>query len=251
MHLLLLGNSNETVEWFEGAETAEQRLGRLLREEFNEDIQITAKSIWPDANMPATVGRWVERYRPDVVFLDVVGFWFLYQSVPLRLERIGGRAGKRLGEVGFGAAANRAVAHNRAFRIFRKTAQRIIGGDTHFTPRGVIERVSECIRTTIRHEGTVVVVSGAGGRVNHAVTRRGYTRNEAARHDFNQVLAAFCRGVHVHFVAPDEPEAKSLPKKAHIGDGLHWSAAGAVYRGDRIFRLVRDAWLTEHEVPAV
>lgn len=203
--------------------------------------------------MAATVGRWVERYRPDVVFLMVINFWFQYESVPLRLERFGGRAGKKLGEVGFGAAANRAVAHNRAFRIFRKTAQRIIGGDTHFTSREVIENVSECIRTVLRYEGTVLVVRGSGGHVNQAVTKRGIARHEAERRHMNRELAAYCRGLHVRFDAADKPQWKELPKNIFVGDGLHYNAVGAAYSGDRTFDLVRDVWQTEldrHELPS-
>jgi len=249
VHLLLLGNSNESVEWFDGGETSEAILRRRLAEEFHTSAEVTAKSVWPDAKFPATLQKWLARYEPDVVYLNVVSFWFQYESVPLRMERLFGRFGKKVSDAGFSIASNRALAHNRPFRALRAMAQRTIGGDNHFTPHEVVECMSECIRLVLRREGTVLVVSGPGSRNDHSVTPWKRRRNERRRQEVHGALKSLCEQLHVQYEGAEQPKWRDAGERQghRVGDGLHLNAAGHARRGDEMFESVRTAWATEQE----
>jgi len=246
VNLLLLGNSNESVQWFEGGETSEDIVRRRWSEEFGQPAEVTAKSIWPDVKFPATLEKWLVKYQPDIVYLKTVSFWFSHESVPLKLERIGGRLGKKLGKAGLDAASNRTLSHNVPFRLLRNLAQRTIGGDTNFSTADVIDCLSECIRIVLQREGTVLVVSGPGGRVNYAVTRRKQKRNEQRRQLVDQSLQSLCAQLHVEYEGAEEPQWRSpLWKRQHVGDGIHFNAAAAARRGDLMFESIRSARVME------
>lgn len=244
--LLLIGNSNDVVQWAGTGESTEDALRRLLSEEFHEPAEVTVKSIWPAATFPATLQKWLDRYQPDVVYLNVVGFWFLYESVPLRLERLGGRFGRKLGEAGLKAAGNPALSHNLPFRLLRNLAQRTIGGDTNFTPQQVVDCVSECVRNVVRREGTLLVVSGPGGRNKHAVTRRRQQRDEKRRLWVDRALQTLCEQLHVQYEREAAPLWQTGEwKDKHIGDGLHFNSEAKFSRAEKISASVREAWLAE------
>ena len=208
---------------------------------------MTAKSVWPDAKFPATLQKWLARYQPDIVYLNVVSFWFQYESVPLRMERLFGRFGKKVSDAGFNIASNRVLAHNRPFRAFRGMAQRTIGGDNHFTSHEVIECMSECIRLVLRREGTVLVVSGPGSRNDHSVTPWKRRRNERRRQEVDGALKSLCEQLHVQYEGVQQPRWKAREEVGgqRIGDGLHFNASGHARRAEEMFQSIHRAWEAE------
>ena len=109
--------------------------------------------------------RWVEESQPDLVYVNTGSYWFLYRSVPLRVERLLGRVGgERLGDAGARVAKSKRWAYNAPFRFTRRVLQATIGGDTNFTTQQVIDRMSDCVRIAARAEGAVVVVKGPHGK---------------------------------------------------------------------------------------
>ena len=133
MKILRLGSSNDTVAQFVAGEPRELVIQRELERQFEEPIDVVTKRIWPTERFPELLSRWLDEENPDIVTVPVIGYWFNFESVPLRLQRRLGRLGERLGSTGKRAADVPWLAHNAAFRAARNAAQRTIGGETYFT----------------------------------------------------------------------------------------------------------------------
>lgn len=243
MRLLFLGNSNDAVQWFDQGPKRHELLRDMLAAEFNEPVEVIARGIWPTSGMPAAVGRWLDEYHPDVVYLNVVSFWFQYESVPLRVKRILGRLGPAVGDAGFKLAESKRWSHNAVFRSVRRLAQATIGGDTHFTPDEVIERISETIRIVLRNEGVLLVVKGPRAITRHGVTRRQQRRNEARRLKIHHSLKRLCEQLHVFYDGSEAPlyETAPRPRGTRVGDGLHSNARGHANSAEETFELIRKA----------
>ena len=133
MRILRLTTSNDTVH--QGPGSRVDWLKRLGEEQLGEPVDIISRPVWPDSRLPAAAEKWIEREQPDIVWLVLQSFWFEYLSVPKRLERKFGRAGKVASEAGFKAADKPLIANNFVFRQGRRLLQRTLGGDPHFDRR--------------------------------------------------------------------------------------------------------------------
>jgi hypothetical protein len=251
MRVLLLGNSNDTVDWFSGRKRQEIVRDDLAAE-FGEPVSVVTKAIWPNEGMPAALERWMAAEQPDIVYINVVSFWFAYESVPLKAQRLLGRFGPRAGKAGFRLADSKRFAHNVVFRGIRRFAQATIGGDTHFTPEEVIARVSACLRVALRSEGVVVVVKGPYGRNDHGATAKQRRRNEQRRQQVNAALADLCATLHVRFSSAETPRfAAPGSKGLRIGDGLHATERGHAEMATDISPLLAESWRLAHDAAAL
>ena len=160
MRLLFLGNSDDL-----NPETPEERraphlCAQFLSEATGQPCDVIARAIWPSPDLPDLIDRWLDRYEPDLVLFKITWFWYGYESVPIRIERVLGRLGRPIAAVGLRAAATPTVGHSRPFKFGRRMAHRLIGGDSPFTPKQVIEITELCLRRIIAREGTIVVAKG-------------------------------------------------------------------------------------------
>src|SRR3990172_1215267 len=199
MRVLLLGNSQDTGEWFEGGRKRHEIVGDLLGQAFAEPVEVIPKSIWPDAGLADVVDRWVVKHQPDVVYMTIAAFWFQYPSVPLRVRRLLGPFGSWVSDKGFRVAESPRWAYNPVFRGARGLLQMTIGGDTHFTPEEVADRITDVIRVLLSHEGIIIAVRGPDGRTNYAHSRRGAAKNERRRLKVDAALQRFCTERHVTY----------------------------------------------------
>jgi hypothetical protein len=181
MKVLWLGNSDDVGLVLPGAarrsiEIAQQQ----LEQDIGEGVEVVGRVIWPSPNLPDLVGEWMVRYEPDVVMLKINGYWYLYPSVPLRLERALGRfVGRSIGAAGQKTAEIRWLAHTRAYHALRRLARRTVGASTYFSPEEIADLAERCIRRGLQQEHVGVVVwssvgawEGAAGGAAGAYARR-------------------------------------------------------------------------------
>ena len=208
------------------------------------------RPLWPGSRLPPLIDRWLDQDAPDFVFLKINGFWFNYESVPLRLERRMGvvgrsvaRVGKRSGEIGW-------VSRRRAFRVLRRGLLRVFGGDTYFTPEQVVERMEQCIRQLLRKEDVLLVVRGTDGR-SHAELPRRSARAYALRHrQVNDALRHVCEELHVPYLGGEEMLDKRQMTERLGADRFHRGDEGHRVAGEEeaeaFLRLWRTSTATGH-----
>lgn len=203
------------------------RMQEALAKTLNEAVEVDARNVWPTPRLPPLVAGWMGEFEPDLVVFSVTGFWFLYESTPVRLERRFGWPGKALGKLSREAAARPWLAHNRAFQWSRRATQKAIGGQAWFTPEQVIDISQKVILATLRRESTYTVVFGPSGGEKWARDEAHLRDLVARRRRVDAAMSAFCKAHHVEYW--DEPKLKSItdPRASSLqGDDLHLDREG-------------------------
>jgi hypothetical protein len=251
MRVLLLGASNDTGDWFEGGRKRHEIVRDRLAAEYGEPVEVINRSMWPRGDMASTVENWMGRYEPDVVYLSVQSYWFSYESVPLRVQRLLGKFGPWFGNAGFRFAESPRWAYNPVFRGVRRALRATIGGDPHFTTGQVIERVSDCIRVVIKHEGVVMVVKGPHSRSNYATRPGSAARKERQRMAVHTALEELCRQLHVTYNGSDEPvyDQETFRGK-RVGDGLHFNAKLHELTAEPMLAAIQQGLAAANEIPS-
>ncbi len=215
-----------------------ERMRVALAKALDEEVEVQARSVWPTQRLPQLVDGWVREFQPDLVVFSVIGFWFMYESTPVRLERKLGWPGRMLGRASREAAARPWLAHNRLFQWSRKTTQRAIGGQSWFTPEQVISSSQRVISACLRRESTYVVVFGPSGGEKWARDESHLQELVARRRKVDREMAAFCKAHHVEYW--DETKLKGIadPRPASLqGDDLHLDREGHRRLAEHQFNL--------------
>lgn len=253
VRVLLLGDSNDTGQWFEGGKKKHEIVQERLAADLGEPVEFVVKGVWPTAELPRLVERWVAQCEPDVIYLNTGSHWFLYRSVPLRVKRLLGRVGgEAAGRAGFRIAESKRWSHNAVFRGLRRLLQQTVGGDTHFSTDEVIERISECVRIAVRREGAVVVVKGPHGKRRYSRSARGFARDERERLRFHRELESLCGQLHVTYDGVGAEAVRHLPEYGRgttVGDGLHGNAVRHSYEAERLYGAIRRSLAAAGRVP--
>jgi hypothetical protein len=231
--VLVLGNSANDQPGLAVDDFWHAIASREVEARTGEPVELVLRRAWPNERFPSIVERWIAEERPDIVYLTVIAFWYCYESVPLRIERRFGRAGKPIRNAGIRVSKVPWFAHNRVFHAARQAVTRAIGGDTFFSEEQVIEQVGKTLRTAIRDESVVVAVRGPGvmgpylstpGMRRRALPRR--TRVDAA-------LRKLCAELHVEYqglgdVAPEAADGFSAARdRVHMDADSHRRVAEA------------------------
>lgn len=198
-------------------------------------------AVWPTPALPGLVDRWIEQYHPDIVYLHVVPYWYVFESVPVRVERRFGSPGKKLAGAGVRAAGGR-LAGTLPLRALRTIGLRTIGGEAHFTPEQVIEVVESCIRRIVAREDVVLAVVGSTGRRCAGYGWGGVGRDRGRRATVHQAISGLCSQLHVPYQGKLElMDAESW--KALLGrDRTHLGVEAQRSMGLEQGALMLDAW---------
>jgi hypothetical protein len=219
--ILRLTTSNDSVHSGPGSRL--DWITRLGEERLGEPVEIVTKAVWPDSRLAPAVEKWIEKEQPDLVWMLLQSFWYEYMSVPKKLERKLGRAGKKASEIGFKAAEKPRISNNIAFRTGRRLLQKTVGGDPHFTPAELYETVQAVARVSLRSEGRQFVVWGPFSYTNYATTRRQERAHARWRTELIGRVRALADELHFYSEAPDEPLWRTETMALH-GDHFHFAA---------------------------
>lgn len=239
MRVLFLGNSSEVYGEVADAERRTSKAARALEDAFGEPVEMNVRRIWPTPQLPERLESWLNEGQPDIVYLNVIAYWFNYQSVPLKFERMFGRLGRPVRAAGIKASQTTWLGHTRAFHWTRERLQKAIGGATFFTPQQVTSVVSECVRTVVRHEDCVLVVKGPRSSADYNVKK---AWAEERRLNVHAALSSLCRELHVEYVGVDKPRYLTEPEGDLLGDRLHSGVGGHARSGDEIAGILKGAW---------
>ena len=225
MRVLRLGTSDDVIDDVAEHLRSPRIAESVLAEAVGEPVETIVRPIWPRPNLPELVDRWLDQYRPDLVYFTVVPFWYVYESVPVRVERRLGRFGRKVAPVGQRAAAT-PFSNTLPFRALRAAGMRTIGGEAHFTPGQVLEVVEACIRRIVAREDVALVVIGSTGRRCAAYSWGGVARDRARRATVHESLSTLCAQLHVPYFGGDSLMT-SRQWKALLGtDGTHLGIDG-------------------------
>jgi hypothetical protein len=224
--LLFLGNSDDLNPEVPEDGRAPQICARLLASLTGHPWEVEARAIWPSPELPNLIDRWLDRFQPDLVLFKVNWYWYGYESVPVRVERLFGKVGKPVASLGLKAAGSRRIGHTRSFKLGRRLAHRMIGGDSPFTPELVIDMVELCLRRIVTREGLVVLAKGtATYDLDGEVMIRDYKSRFAGRRDHVEgTLQDFCRRLSIGW-ADNRETLGAEHEGLDDGDGLHKAAA--------------------------
>lgn len=203
------------------------RMGSALAKALGEEVEVIARNVWPTPRLAGRVDTWVKEFQPELVLYSVTGFWFLYESTPVRLERRLGKPGRALGRISREAAARPWLAHNPVFRWSRKQTQKAVGGQAWFTADQVAEASTKVVSAVLRNESSYLVVLGPSGGDKWAKDARHLESLRARRQMVDTRVGDFCRAHHVEYW--DQAKMASLkdPRGSSLqGDELHLDAEG-------------------------
>ncbi len=198
MRMLRLSTSDE-IQRLAG-DRAAQIVERRLAEAVGQPVETVVRRPWPDERLPGLLQRWMERESPDFVFLKINGYWFNYESVPLRLERRLGRLARPLASVGRRSAEIGWLARQRPYRFLRRFLLGVIGGDTYFATDEVIQRMEQCIRLVLQKEDVLLVVRSSEGRTYTQLPPKSAARYAARLSKVNGALRQVCESLHVPYL---------------------------------------------------
>jgi hypothetical protein len=238
---LLSSNANGGDRNIEESLLFPRRLQGTLSAALGEPVEVTARSVWPNPALPQVVDSWMERYNPELVVFPISAFWFLYESLPVRMEQRLGVVGKAAARAGLLVAATPWLAHNRVFRFGRRSLQRWVPGRSHFEPDEVIETAQATVRAILRREGVYLVVVAPGSGEAWAVDAAAAKRAAKRRQRVDSEISRFCAGLHVEYwdtaftATMADPEGESLQ-----GDGIHLDEEGHRRAAERQFDVCLD-----------
>ena len=91
MRVLRLGNSEDRSPGIADSDRAWYIAGIVLAEACGESVETVVRPISPTRELPDLLDKWLDEYQPDLVLLKVTWYWYSYESVPRRIERLFGR----------------------------------------------------------------------------------------------------------------------------------------------------------------
>ncbi len=231
MKVLRLGNSEDVRDDIPVEKRAYTIAARRLEEACGQPVETIPRVIWPESHLPELVGEWLDRYEPDIVFLKVTWYWYGYESVPRRIERKLGKAGRPIANASLKAAEMSWLSTTRPFKFGRRMAHRLIGGDTQFPPEQVVSVVEATIRAVLAKEGVGLVVKGTGGGRAPEGALADYFEAFVRRRDMVEgSIKRFCEGLGVVYIAHETPVIPNDPELKR-GDGVHRGTAGHMSMG--------------------
>ena len=242
MRVLRLGNSEDRSPGIADSDRAWYIAGIVLAEACGESVETVVRPISPTRELPDLLDKWLDEYQPDLVLLKVTWYWYSYESVPRRIERLLGRSGKPIARAGTRAGESPRFATKRWFKLCRRAAHRIIGGDTPFPSSQVLEVMEECIRRVKARENVALLVKGTGGNRYDEETLAGYYQRFVNRREHVEgTIEKFCRDADVPYVNTKKAGVTSRAELA-ASDGLHTDLAGQERMGLKEGEQMVSAW---------
>ncbi|MGE3076173.1 MAG: hypothetical protein AB7N24_09850 [Dehalococcoidia bacterium] len=247
MRILRLAASDEAPGRLPAGASIPEIIASIVEAETGEPVEIKLRAAWPSDALPGLIGRWLDEYEPDIVFLKVNAYWFNYLSLPLQIERKFGKAGRPINRIGKQVGELRPVSSSRPYRIARRYLLRVFPGATYFTPEAVVASMQECVRTVLAREGIGLVVSGPASRLNHELSSKAARAHEARRQLVHQSMKRFCAEVHVPYFGMDRVPTKGELAATVGSDGLHVNESASRRLAEEEAEALVTLWRTIHE----
>ncbi len=198
---------------------------RALSEASGEPVTTVIKALWPTPGLVAAVDRWLENEEPDVVFIWVSAYWYLYGTIAGRLRQVLPGIARPLSAGADQLGRLRWLTESRPTRPVKGLAERVIGTAPAFTPEESVAVLESVIRRVLVREECLVVVRGAM-TPTYFRTRGQRRRAQELTAEVDRRMAELCRRLHLKYIS-GSPIA-SIGEEAAIRqpDRVHWNVKG-------------------------
>ncbi|MEO9256171.1 MAG: hypothetical protein ABI305_11550, partial [Tepidiformaceae bacterium] len=176
MRLLWLGASEIEARDLPSEVLTQNVAARILGDAARTEVEVETRRVWPSPAMPVAVERWLDRFKPDLVYLWVSSYPACCATVPIRMRQLFGRWGESVGEAGVAAAGDGWLLHTPAYGAARWLARHTVGARSHFEPSEVVTVMDATIRIILQREGIGLVVHSRPGPCTSWPVARWLTR---------------------------------------------------------------------------
>ncbi|MBA4179087.1 MAG: hypothetical protein C0506_00720 [Anaerolinea sp.] len=240
LRILRLGNSNDAVLAIPEHLRAPSIADAMLAEASGEQVEAVNKTMWPTPDFPEILDRWLDRYAPDVVLMQINAYWYAYPRLLLSMRHL-----PMLGRFASRAEAKLAnspgIALSRPVVLLRDQLMRVFGGTTAFSPEQVGDVVEASLRVVLARESIGVGVRGPffalaeefGGRAG----RRAVSTHSQVYLDVERRCA--------RLMVPFEGRNPGIPmggSGSYLKDRMHLNEGGQALRGQMEGRVLVRAW---------
>jgi len=213
---------------------------RGLSEAIGSPVTTVVKPVWPAANLPGLLERWLNEIHPDIVHVVISSYWVETEVVANRIRRLP-VFGTRLEGVSKSAAAKPTLADSRAYLAGRKLLLRTVGGATNFIPAELDAHIESWLRVVLRHESAVAAVSGTPFSPDTLATRRAQRRASARKDDLRARLQKLCDDLDIPCeLPPHAPDA--FDPALRLADRVHFNEKAHARMGEIDARAMLAAW---------
>lgn len=234
MRILRLTNSDDMMSATPEAERTPALIGQRFTCATGEPIDWTVRVIWPSPELPDIIDSWIERYEPDVVQLGINGYWYIYRSVPLKLQRQFGPIGAKIGGLGLKAGDIPWITRTRGYHWTRAALLKTVGGATYFSPQEIRQLTETLARRILRHEQVTLMVKA-----------NLWPWASDPRRDLWMYLrlTELCAELHVPLLATDPRTVDhDFFLAMEAADRLHTGLAGRTWVAEQESRMLVDLW---------
>jgi len=225
MRLLRVSTSEET----DGDTPSEERFGAIatdvLERSTGERVEVLTRVGWPDARLPVAVDRWLNDFRPDLVYFKTMSFPVCVQTVATRLLGTHTRLGAIAGTAGRMPVVARAFPRIPGAGGVQRLVRRSVGVAALIEPEEMVRIVEACIRAVVRRENVGLAVR-APYRPVYVVAPGARIVADARWAAFHEPVAALCRSLSVEYVDEEVDWDDERTLRLRAPDGLHLNAAG-------------------------
>ena len=225
MKILRLSHSSDTFPVPAPEERSWAIAERALAEASGESATTVIKPLWPTPGLAAAVDRWMEAERPEVVFLWVSAYWFLYGTIAERLRRILPGPARPLATGAGQLGRLKWLTQSRPLEPVKGLAERVIGTAALLSPDESVAIVEAVIRQILLREECLVVVRGPTTPV-YFRTPRHQRRAQDLTTEVDRRMADLCGRLHLPYIPGARVASVEEEAALRQADRVHWNKRG-------------------------
>ncbi len=244
MKILRLSHSSDTFPIPAAEERTWAIAERALAEASGQPTTTVIKTLWPTPGLVAAVDRWMEAETPDVVFIWVSAYWFLYGTIAERLRRILPGPARPLATGADHLGGLKWLTESRPMQPVKGLAERTIGTAAMLSGDETVAVLESVIRRVLAREECLVVVRGAATPI-YFRTPRQQRRAQELTADVDRKMAELCGRLHLSYISGAPIDSMEEEEALRQADRVHWNKRGhelyGAMEGEGLVRAWR-AW---------
>ena len=240
IRVLRLGSSLDVAGELPQGTRAWEVAERLLAESAGRPVSTVVKPVWPSAQVPKLLERWLDEIQPDIVLAVISSYWVETEVIANRVRRLP-KVGRKIESVSKQAANKPALADSRAYLLGRRVLLRTVGGAVNFTPAQIEEHVESWLRAILRRESVAAAVAGTPFSPDTLATKRAQRRASVRKDELRARLQRVCAQLdvpcHMPAHAPD-----AFDPRLRLNDRVHFNEIAHARMGEIDAAAMAEAW---------
>jgi len=219
---------------------------RILSDAIGEPCTTVSRLMWPSPKLPGSVEQWMEEDRPDVVFIKIGAYPYVYHLVAAQMERQWPAFLRPLAEGARSLSYKKWFVENPLMWPAKQLSRKIVGRSTYFEPEEVVQVLETVIRRVVRREDCTLVVRGPFLPIYLDPRLRAWADARSAVVD--TALARICAALHVDYISGAGGLADADEVALRLPDVMHYTEEGHRYHGEKEAGYILEAWRRFHGV---